>query len=147
MKRSTYAVVALIAGLAFVPSLAVATPARAAARPAAKVFTRTWIGHTRYLAVGRNRLAHEWIDDGCCHHILDLTLRLSHFRGNRARGSARAIVVSVHVSDRSVFNKRNPAPHRGQRGHLQLRHGVLSEPFTLTNYCDTRAGMTGVCGA
>jgi hypothetical protein len=146
MKRLLYTVVALVAGLAFLPTPAVATTARAGTRPAA-VFTKTWYGHTRYLRIGPKHRAHEEIYDGCCDHVINVTLRLRHFRGTRAHGSARAIVVAVRVFDRSAFSKKNPPPHKGQRGLLRLRHGVLSEPFTQTIYCDERADKTGACGA
>jgi hypothetical protein len=145
MKRLAYTIVVIC--LAFVSALAVATPANAGTKRAAKVFTKTWSGHTRTLRVGRHHVAHETIYDGCCDHVIDVKLRLSHFRGNRTSGSARAMVLSVHVFDAAAFSKNNPPPREGQHHRMLLRNGVLSEPFTRTNYCDMRAGRTGACGA
>jgi hypothetical protein len=144
-------VVALI-GAAFASASPAAatypTAATAASQHATRAtFAGTWIGHTRHLVISRKGRASEHIDDGCCHQVIDLKLRLSHARGSARRASIRARVTSVHVRDSSYFTKKRPAPHVGQKRRLRLRNGVIHERLTRTTYCNSAAAAKGICGA
>jgi hypothetical protein len=112
-----------------------------------RTFAGTWIGHTRSLKITRKGRAKESIDDGCCHRVIDLKLRLSRPRGTRHHASVRARVTSVKVHDKSYYSKKHPPPHVGQKRRLRRRYGVIFEPLTHTNYCNRHAGNKGRCGA
>jgi hypothetical protein len=142
----------MLAGAAVLIALTLAAPAPGA--PAAIAsgkaglakFAGAWIGHTRHMEMTRRGFAKERIDDGCCHEIIDLKFRLSRARVTSSGAIARARVTAVHVHDRSVFTKRHPPPHVGERRWIRLKHDVVHERLTGAIYC--RAGKRDpVCGA
>ena len=148
MKRSASLLVALLLGLAAwgsapAPSHAATSHGAPAAR-AYSDFVRTWYGHTRHLRIRSDHTAREVVYSGCCDHVINVRYRVSHPHGTTRRGSLRARVTHVRVFDPGLVT--NP-PHRGDRGRFQVHHGVLTDPFTGTNYCTIHAGQTGACGA
>jgi hypothetical protein len=150
--KAAVVVVTLSAGIASVPmasSQAAGTHAATATAHHAtlKTFAGSWFGHTRSLKITRKGHAREDIGDGCCDPVITLRFRLSHVRGTSRSASARAVVTAVHVHDRSDFPKGSPPPHVGEVRRIHLRHGVISERLTGTNYCNMKADQTGVCGA
>src|SRR3954451_2519200 len=145
---TTVLAIVLIAAAASEASATRADAARGAAhRATLATFAGTWYGHTRGLVITRHGHAKESIGDGCCDPIVDLTLRLSHARGTRSNATVRARVTSVHVHNRRAFTRSNPPPRVGERRRLRLRHGVIKEPITRTNYCSYKADVRGTCGA
>jgi hypothetical protein len=150
MQNRVIGLVAAAAAIAAVPvvgSDAASTRgegATAASHKATRAtFAGTWYGHTRSLKISRKGRARERIDDGCCRRAIALRFRLSHVRGTRAHASALARVTAVHVYEKGS----SPPPHVGERRRLRLRHGVIKEPFTHTNYCNMKADLKGYCGA
>jgi hypothetical protein len=156
----TAIVIVASAGLALVPATmsqaaGLHAKAPAASRSAApqahkatlKTFAGSWFGHTRGLKITRKGHAKEAIGDGCCDPVITLRFRLSHVRGTSHKASAKATVTAVHVHDRRDFPKGSPPPHKGEVRRIHLKHGVITERLTKTNYCDTKADKTGVCGA
>ncbi len=109
-------------------------------------FAGRWLGHTRSLRITRKGYANESIGSGCCDPVIDLKLRLSRPRGTSRNASVSARVTAVRVHDKRAFTKANPAPHVGETRGLRLKHGVITEPLTHTNYCDRAAGRRGTCG-
>jgi hypothetical protein len=110
-----------------------------------RTFAGTWFGHTRSLTITRRGRAKESIGNGCCDPVMDLKLRLSRPRGSSRHASVRARVTSVDVHDRSAMSRR--PPRVGETRRLRLRHGVIKEPLTHTNYCNMKADLRGSCGA
>jgi hypothetical protein len=158
--KTAVVVIAASTGLAFVPAtmsqaagLHLKAPAATGAaapqvhKATLKTFAGSWFGHTRGLKIGRKGHAKEDIGNGCCDPVITLRFRLSHVRGTTHKASARAIVTAVHVHDRSDFPKGSPPPHKGEVRRIHLKHGVITERLTGTNYCDMKADETGVCGA
>ncbi|WP_143268732.1 hypothetical protein [Amycolatopsis vastitatis] len=107
-------------------------------------FAAEWGGHTRLLAITKDGLATEHIDDGCCTPVIDLTFRLSQPRGTPEYATATATVTSVTLLNWPTDLK---APTVGQTGTLKLRHGVITEPFSGTTYCSLTEQVRNTCGA
>jgi hypothetical protein len=133
-------------------SIAHAAPRQVEAKAAPKkatlaTFAGDWAGHTRGLTITRGGHARESIGSGCCDPVVDLALTLSHPRGNSHIASVAVRVTSVQVHDASAYSSSYPAPQVGQTGRLELRHGVITEPVTGTNYCNVRTQAKGTCGA
>jgi hypothetical protein len=126
---------------------AIAVGAAVAQAGSPGVFAHEWVGHTRYLTITKNGHGREWIDSGCCDHVIDLTFTVKSASGTRTDGTATIRVLTVHVHDHSEFDKKHPAPHVGEIGRLRLRNHVLHESLTRTIYCDTVSGTKGTCGA
>ncbi len=126
------------------PSLALAG-VRAAPphRATLATFAGRWTGHTRFLRIRRGGRATEVIYSGCCNAELNLTLRLSRPNGTSTDASAHALITGVWVRDRAAFNARHPAPRLGATGRLLLKHAVIYEPFTHTNYCSVGGSKCG----
>lgn len=118
---------------------------RAAGHPKATLatFAGRWTGHTRSLRVHRDGHATESIYSGCCDPVLNLTLLLSRPTGTPTDASVRVRVTGVWIRDKSAFNARHPAPHEGELGTLHLKHAVIYEPFTGTNYCSAGGSKCG----
>jgi hypothetical protein len=135
------------AALAVLIAATVADAAAPAPKATLATFAGTWGGHTRSLTISRKGVAKESVGSGCCDPIIDLKLRLSHPRGTKGNASIKAKVTWVRVRDKSAYTKKHPAPHVGQTARLRLKHGVITEPLTETNYCDEAAGKRGTCGA
>jgi hypothetical protein len=110
-------------------------------------FAGGWNGHTRHLVITRSGHAREYIDDGCCHPVIDLMFRLSRPHGTLKIAAATATATAVWVRDRSAFTKAFPAPRVGEQRTLRLRNGVITETLTGAKYCDDRAAAKGTCGA
>ncbi|GAA3804425.1 hypothetical protein [Nocardioides panacisoli] len=153
MKRSAHLLAALLLGLTAWSSAPAASHAAAPHGTAPHVapvarsysdFVRTWYGHTRHLRIRSDHTAREVVYSGCCDHVLNVRYRLGHAHGTTRRGWLHARVTHVRVFDPGLID--NP-PHRGDRGRFRVRHGVLTDPFTGTNYCTIHAGQTGACGA
>lgn len=121
--------------------------ATAASHATLRTFAGTWYGHTRSLKITSKGVATESVGSGCCNPVIDLAFRLSHPRGTSSNASATARVVAVDVHDDGAFTNSDPAPRVGQTKRLRLRDGVITEPFTGTNYCNRRSGRKGTCGA
>jgi len=103
-------------------------------------FAGYWWGHDRGLRITRDGRASEALNSGCCDRVIDLQFRLSRPRVARAT----ATVTAVRVRDHSVYSPAHPAPHIDETWTLPLRHGVIEETLTGTNYC---APEVGKCGA
>jgi hypothetical protein len=129
--------------------VAVVAPASAAAPGNATLatFAGSWIGHTRVLTISRSGVAKENVNDGCCDHVIALSLRLSHPAGTSSNATATVTATSVHVYDATEFSKSYPAPRVGETGKLTLRHGVILDSLTRDNYCDQAVDTHGACGA
>ena len=110
-------------------------------------FTGGWIGHTRGLNIRRGGHATESIYSGCCDAVLNLTFRLSRPEGTTTNASVSATVTGVWIRDRSAFTKAYAPPHLGEVRVLRLKNGVITEPLTGANYCNTQAENAGKCGA
>lgn len=124
-----------------------AAPASAVSRKARlATFAGLWYGHTRSLTITRKGRAKEVVYDGCCIHVIDVRFQLSRVRGVSSYATARARVTSVRVYKPSYYTTQSP-PHAGDVRRLRLRHGVITEPFVGTNYCNKAAGRRGTCGA
>jgi hypothetical protein len=122
-------------------------PSAHAARATLATFAGQWSGHTRGLTILRSGTAHESIGSGCCDEVIRLDLKLSDPRGTSRRASARVRIVKVRILDAEAYSGSQKAPRVGQVGTLRLRDGVITEPFTKTNYCNKAAGLKGDCGA
>jgi hypothetical protein len=107
-------------------------------------FAAEWLGHTRQLTITADGRATEHIDSGCCIPVVDLTFRLSQPRGTADNATVTATVTSVELHDWTADVK---APKIGQTGTVRVHHGVLTEPFTDTIYCDLTEANRGTCGA
>jgi hypothetical protein len=156
----TAVVIAASTGLALVPATmsqaagphaklpaVVRTAAPHAHKATLKTFAGSWFGHTRDLKITRKGHAKESISDGCCDPVITLRFRVSDVRGTVHKASARVKVTVVHVHDRSAYPKGTHPPHKGEVRRIRLKKGVITERLTKTNYCDTKADKTGVCGA
>jgi len=147
--RDGHAANALIACLAKIPSvikpltLEPLHPAKATNA----TFAGMWIGHTRTLRIKPSGDASEWIDDGCCDHIVDLSFRLTQFDGTPTKAVARGTVTRVVVADPAGFDQNHPAPVVGETITLRLTGGVLIDLLTNATYCDNAEGSKGTCGA
>jgi len=107
-------------------------------------FAGYWWGHDRGLRITRDGRASEALNSGCCDRVIDLKFRLSRPRGSTRVAKATATVTAVRVRDHSVYSPAHPAPHIDETWTLPLRHGVIEETLTGTNYC---APEVGKCGA
>lgn len=125
--------------------LVLATTIAATSAASLGPFVHQWVGHTRFLTIKSNGRGSEWIDDGCCHHDIDLTFRVSNGHGTVRRGSATIEILTVHVG--KYWPKDRKPPRRGQTATLRLRNHVLTEPLTGAYYCDGVSGAKGTCGA
>ena len=116
------------------------------AKPALSLsaFVGQWIGHTRIVTITASGHGTESIGDGCCDPVIDLSFQLSNPNGTATDATATMTVTSVTLHD---WPSDEPAPTVGQRGTLRLSQGVITEPITQANYCDTAAGEQGTCGA
>jgi hypothetical protein len=150
MKRSVHLLVVLLLGIAAwgsTPAASDAAPRAAAHAPVARAysdFVRTWYGHTRHLRIRDDHVAREVVYSGCCDHVINVRYRVGKAHGTTRRGWLHARVTRVRVFNPGLVD--NP-PHRGDTGRFRVRHGVLDDPFTGTNYCTIHAGQTGACGA
>lgn len=114
-----------------------------------ETFAERYYGHDRGLGITRDGRAHEVVNSGCCHLVIELRFRLSQPRGTSRDATARAIVTWVRLGEKqqSMWPKGLPVPRVGDTQTLRLRDGVLSESLTGTTYCDPSHGGDGKCGA
>jgi hypothetical protein len=134
---------ALLAAL----SLAAEGEAKMAAAPTMRTFAGTWSGHTRGLTITRTGIAKESIGDGCCDPIVDIWFHLSPPRGTTAHASVSATITRIVLHDPSFTGTIHRRPRVGDIAIFRLDGGVLTETLTGTNYCNLKAGATGICGA
>lgn len=106
-------------------------------------FAGRWTGHTRFLRIRRDGRAAEVLYSGCCNAELNLTLRLSRPNGTSTDASASVLITGVWVRDRAAFNALHPAPRLGATARLLLKHAVIYEPFTHTDYCSVGGSKCG----
>jgi hypothetical protein len=128
-----------------------AAAAQHAAPPKATVatFAHGWVGHTSHFWITRNGEGREFINDGCCHHVIALSFRLvSQPRGTATRASVTFRVTAVRLFNKAIYwHKGRLRPHVGQLGRLLLRNDVLTETLTGAIYCGPRPPMRWSCGA
>jgi hypothetical protein len=137
MRRALVAVAVAVA-------LSSATDGLAASAPATlTTFAGRWTGHTRFLTVHRNGRATEVIYSGCCSPVLNLTLTLSRPSGTPANATVRVRVTGVWLRSGADSADRRGAPRVGASADLRLRHAVIYEPFTKTDYCSAGGSKCG----
>jgi hypothetical protein len=141
----TIVAAALATATAFAP--ASAAPAPTATHATLATFKGNWFGHTRELTIGQLGHAKAEIGDGCCDPVITFRFELSDVRGTTHNASARAKVTVVHVHDHSEFPPGSPPPHKGEVRRIHLKNGVITDPFTGTTFCDSKADQAGTCGA
>lgn len=117
------------------------------AKATSATFSGTWFGHTRGLQIKPSGDGSESINDGCCYHIIDVSFRLTQFDGTPSKAVARGTVTKVVVADTAAFDRRHPAPVVGETIALRLTNGVITDPLTDAQYCDSSADAKGTCGA
>lgn len=107
-----------------------------------ETFTLGTYGHTRSISFRADGKGRETIDDGCCHLVADLDLRLTDPRKTSYGAAATVTLTRIRHLDRSAFTGR--PPKIGDTGTATLKNGVLTDPVTGATYCGLGVG---ICGA
>lgn len=108
-----------------------------------------WVGHTGQLDIRRDGTVHEVVDDGCCHTIIDMRLRIVAVSGTPLEAAATTNIVSIkHVNKPVLAENHVAAPRIGERDVLHLRQGIVTDAATHVTFCMVSPPLPGSpCGA
>jgi hypothetical protein len=120
---------------------------RIVVRRAAPDFTRFvgfWSGRSRLLAITKDGVVTEQVNDDQGALIIRLTYRLTEPKTAEETARADAVVTRVKLGQRKLVKGR--VPRVGDKGALTLTEGVVRPPFLKTNYCNVGQAKQGNCG-